>query len=686
MKKTLSIILAALMLASSLASCGKTEPEETNAFETKDPETSASATDAVDTKPAETDTPETGDLEAVPLNITENGVAKAHIVLAEGADSVLTLAAEELAYHIKKVSGADVPIVSSVEDGTDSLPIIIATPDTHPVLEELFADDLAWLRETGEVGETERWGDDGFAIRRTEGAVQEAIYIFGANSRGAMNGVYDFIEDNLGVLWIRSYEDEGLIYDEMPTITLEAVNYREKSPFSVRSWVWGSLGGDLAFHDHHNLFMARNKLNSAYESIWSSGQWQHVSERGMRPFITCHNVKTLVLWSPLYDPNISEYWDTNQNGDHMDYNSSGQVNFWSDLTSDAVAATVISLLDQYSPTVDIQYIGVNVEDFSGGFVYPENTQPFEYAPGQFVEPNHEKYLSTVFYTFLNKVARQVKEKYPNVTVTTFAYTIAQTPPLCELEDNIGLFFCPITEELCYSLYDETNENNRTIYRDLEEWKTKTRNITFYNYYGTFVTSVNYCRPIWDRYQEHFLYYKENGFNGVMSEGIVDYDQTHIWDTGSNHTPLTAYWHPSDTPYQCSDTWEMNALPFWIYHKLSWNPEENVDELIRYFCDKVYGGASEHMQEYYRLIELGWTEGTKSLANEFNVPMKWTTDMLTYADYFLSNPDLEENEETANLTEKILDALNKAWDAANDVEKERIRHIKEMTEGVIEEYC
>ena len=67
-------------------------------------------------------------------------------------------------------------------------------------------------------------------------------------------------------------------------------------------------------------------------------------------------------------------------------------------------------------------------------------------------------------------------------------------------------------------------------------------------------------------------------------------------------------------------------------------------------------------------------------------MKWTQEMMAYADYFLNNPDFEENEETANLTDKILDALNNAWEAANDVEKERIRHIKEMTEKVIDEFC
>jgi predicted small lipoprotein YifL len=46
MKKTLSLILAALMFASSLASCGKTDPVETNRPETNAPETNEPETDA----------------------------------------------------------------------------------------------------------------------------------------------------------------------------------------------------------------------------------------------------------------------------------------------------------------------------------------------------------------------------------------------------------------------------------------------------------------------------------------------------------------------------------------------------------------------------------------------------------------------------------------------------------------
>ena len=167
-------------------------------------------------------------------------------------------AAEELAYHIQKVSGAEVTVTNTAS--ADSLPIVIGTPTTVPELETLFPDDLAWLRTLSEEspeGGVRRYGDDGFAIRAHDGK----LYIFGAVSRGALNGVYDFIEENLGVLWIRAAEDIGLFYDEMPTVTAEKVNYREKSPFAVRSLSqYGSAGSNANYPEAIRLY-SRNKYN-----------------------------------------------------------------------------------------------------------------------------------------------------------------------------------------------------------------------------------------------------------------------------------------------------------------------------------------------------------------------------------------------------------------------------------------
>ena len=226
MKRTLSLILAALLLASTAVSCGKTEPNETKAVETKAPETQAVETNTPETEPAETAAPAPEYAYDSSL-ITEDGIAKAHIVISDTASDNEKTAATELAYHIKLVSGADVAVINEAKD--DSLPIIIATPDSMPELEEMFPEDLAWLRvleEYNDEGNVRRWGDDGFAVREKDGK----IYIFGANSVGALNGTYDFIEENFDVIWVGD-ADTGIIYDEIPTINVIKADYREKSPF-----------------------------------------------------------------------------------------------------------------------------------------------------------------------------------------------------------------------------------------------------------------------------------------------------------------------------------------------------------------------------------------------------------------------------------------------------------------------
>ena len=79
MQKTLALLLAASILASSMTACGNTLPS---------PDTAASETKAVETGTPETHASETASPE-VSYNtslVTENGIAKAHIVVADGAE------------------------------------------------------------------------------------------------------------------------------------------------------------------------------------------------------------------------------------------------------------------------------------------------------------------------------------------------------------------------------------------------------------------------------------------------------------------------------------------------------------------------------------------------------------------------------------------------------------------------
>ncbi len=674
MKKNLSLILAALLLASSMTACGKTTPNETEGGTTA-VETNVSETEPVATNAPATDSPET---EAPASSyatdkITENGVAAAHIVLFDGADQLEKYASEELAYHIKKVSGADVTVTNAVQKV--SLPIIICTPDSLPELETLFPEDLAWLRDTGIEGSTERWGDDGFAIRQSD----NKLYIFGATPRGALNGVYDFIEDNMGVIWTRADESIGLVYDEMPTIEIAKADYREKSPFDLRSW---TLAGNSM---ETQVMFSRNKLNAyaltpgEFVSLAQNGGYPY-DDIGMEPFITNHNIKWWIKNSPLYDPNERDYWDTDAAGNHVTAENSKQVNYWSEKVVDVIAASVIAFLDTYKESAGLTYVGVCIEDNGSGRVIPEDSQPFEYAPGQFVDPGAQNFESTVFYTCLNKIARKVAEVHPDITLHTYTYNFAEICPECEIEDNVFLTVAPIEEDLSSSLFDPDNIRNAKIYNNIEDWKEKSTDLFFYNYYGCHYGVAVYERPIWDLIKEQLVYYRDSGFRGLVPEGIGDVDVVSNWY--SYLTDGAFIRQNPDATHTYADGWSMNALTFWIYSKLAWNPDEDIDTLIQTFCDKCYGDASPHMQEYYRLLKAGWDEGIPDFKQEFMGYICYKTDPIYFVDFFLFNPYFEEN---AGLPERMLDTLTKAMDAANDTEKERIRYIKENMELLIENF-
>lgn len=646
-KRVWSVLLAAALLLGSVTACGRVSQKETE---------NESAVPHSDPSKNETESPETNSpaLPVVFSHLTENGTAVSQIVISEGASQLEKFAAEELCCHIKTVSGTDVPVVNTSEDNT--LSVVIATPDSLPELEELFPEDLAWLRTLSEEfpeGGGRRWGDDGFAIRR----VDNNIYIFGATAKGAQNGVYDFIEENLGVLWIRADDSIGLIYDEKPTIEVTKINYREKSPFQFR----GSSGGGNA-DPLFDTVRTRNKLTATTYGMPGNGM-QEQADIGLEIFVCLHNIKWWIIYSPLYDPDNGEYWETDENGVHGTMESSIQANVWSDLTIDTIAAHMIAQLDEYHDTVGLRRLGVSLEDALNGRVYPEDTEPFEYAPGQFVYPTDADYYSTVYYTFLNKIAKQVGEKYPDVMLNTYAYYQTMTPPRCELEDNIEIVFCFIHEDLTQSnIKDAVGQYPEEEAKAFKKWLDKTSNIICYSYYGCYHPSGWYERPTWNRIQNDFQYFAEHGLTGIQPDIYKD-------------DASLEYFLEQEWGFDRGDIWAMNLLTHWLVFKLSWNPYEDVDALIVEFCDKVYGDASPHMQEYYRILKMGWDAGCEYRASLFNANYRWDTHI---KDYYFDFIDTEVD--GVYILGALQEALDKAWEAADDRAKVHIQRPRDCFSG------
>lgn len=575
--------------------------------------------------------------------VADAGQPAAAIVVPDGASAMEKLAAQELQYHIEKVSGAKLP--TSCGSPTDAQnTIIIATPDSYPRLNDLFFEDIAWLKDIGKPGDAERYGDDGFAVRQ----IGATIYIFGANARGTLNGVYDFIEENMGILWIRANEDIGLVYDEMPTITANKVNYREKSPFQVRGWHLCSIGTNGEGHSDPatEIMMSRNKLNAKLAEPANSHLWAWQTGIGIESFHLTHNISSWILESPIYDPAYLEYWNTDDSGNHLNPSVEGwefihptyQINYWDQGADGKTLQTVIaSVLNWLEKNPTAKYVGIGINDTGDFTQIPEQNEDFEYAPGQFVSCDVYNYKSTVVFSFINKVAKAVAEVYPDVTVNAYAYSFAQVPPECDIEENVCIVFATCNEDVTDMLDAASDGPNQLDFLQLQDWQMKCNNIVTYNYYGCFSPSAFFERPIADKLQSDMQYFAEHGFTGLVPEGVAD-------------SP------PSD-----ADSWAMNQLTFWLYGKLAWDPYADVEALIAEFCEKVYGDAGKFMLEYYYYLREAWVNGREG------VDLQWNTQLQTYLDSFLLD---------CGRLDEMAASLNHAWNAANDVEKKRICHIRE----------
>lgn len=500
--------------------------------------------------------------------------------------------------------------------------IHLGTPASYPQLSQLFATDLAALQ-----------GSDGFAVRQQG----NDLYIFGTEPGGVLNGVYDFLEKNTGILWTRSIA-VGTVYEPQPTIAIDAVNYSERSPFELRGWHLTGQGAGGEYHSDPGTeqMMARNKLNTKLAEFENLPLWEEQGKRGIKPFNIGHN---LPFWLPndVYFAAHPEYYNTDANGNPIPVGLETQINFYHPDVPGVIAGRVADFLADHP--IDIVGIGINDTHYFEQAGYSD--QPFVTENGVTIQPGEADYKSTVFYTFLNKIARQVKLTNPGVQIATYAYFFTEVPPRIALEDNIIIVLAPISgdDRKPMNTSDQGNPNQAYVTK-LNGWMQKTSNIVMYNYYGAFL-SDKYERPIAAKVKADMQYYRQLGLTGVLPEGIADAN-------GPN--------------------WGINALQFWLFQKLMWNPDADIAQLKADYISKVYGPAASAMTTYYNLIEQGW--------NMYDDVIAYNTNTNTYIGKYIVQAGIAADAQTA---------LNNAWSAADATIRARIEPIKTTFEAMVAQY-
>jgi len=171
-----------------------------------------------------------------------------------------------------------------------------------------------------------------------------------------------------------------------------------------------------------------------------------------------------------------------------------------------------------------------------------------------------------YYTFLNQVAKALQVSHPGRMIGVLGYAGAEYPPRdVKVEPNILPYIC----------YTRANWFDRKVreadLRCVDEWLSRVDQIGIYEYlYG-----MGFSTPrIYNHYLAELLRHvarKAKGRNcGFYAEIYAN--------------------HGLDGPKA------------WVTEKLLWNPEQDVDPLVRRWCSAVFEEAAPAMERYFNRLE------------------------------------------------------------------------------------
>ena len=412
--------------------------------------------------------------------LVKDGESDFVIVTEENPDECIVTASKELQTYIKRVTGAELPVVT--EDGItiDDKAIILGDTELTQAIKPMKAEDIK---------------EDGFRFF-SDGT---HFIIFGEDSRGTLYGVYTFLEDYAGVRWFtpkleKVPENKNLIIDANTDILIEpSFAIRRNSP---------------AYTD--DKFRARNKTNVSF--------WNEAESYG--------GALTYVLWDVTLDKLVPdslfaehpEYFAMNPDGtrttDHVCLSHP-------DVLPIAIENARKYMRECARATSDHIHIG---QKDNSNYCHCETCTAL-----------YEKYgaISAPTLIFTNNFADALDEEFPNFTFTFYAYGETERPPkdlTLRCNDNVVPVLCELhhacrshTLGTCGAVDDNQHPNEFLnlyggsedyIAQDFKDWTLIADRTYIYDYTINFLYSAQFFSNF-ETMQSTMKYMHDIGITGYV---------------------------------------------------------------------------------------------------------------------------------------------------------------------------
>ncbi len=427
-------------------------------------------------------------------------------------------------------------------------------------------------------------GEDSFSVDVTLRGEEAAMTIRGGNGRGVLYGVYKFLEQYAGVRYfmpdLEKIPEGDIILQDGNMLTYEPYfEYRNTS------WRCASVAEAAVWN-------VKNGLNSnGGITAEMGGRWNY------GPFFV-HTLGTLTKTGGTASPNPCLSLDSPE----------GQANY------EKVLKNLRAGLEA-DPTINIVSVSQNDKN---EYCHCDDCLA-SYAKYTHDANNYEEGgTAGNLLEFVNRIAEELEEDYPNLIIDTLAYNYTQTPPKDIVpRENVCIRLCSI--RVCFmhpmtECPDAPGPNNYPWSRtheflpDLLAWEKICDSIYVWDYTTNF---AYYISPFsnFGAIRENMRFYHENSVRGMFEQG--------------NGQSISG---------------EFGELRAYLLAKLMWNPYMSEEEYYTHmdeFLEAYYGEGWEGIRAFIDLTtELVSNPG--SCINIYEAPL----NSITKDEYLAHEADIE----------------------------------------------
>jgi hypothetical protein len=531
------------------------------------------------------------------VNLTSEGKPNATIVVSKKPTKAAQLGAYELQWHIKQMSGAELPIATDETSVTGNRILVGTSRFTEKLginASDFKSQEYTVMFRPGTIilagKDKEDYGEVAYDINKNPSASSTWPGIW--DEQGTLYAVYDLLERYCDIRWF-NHTEYGTEIPQRRTITLRGTTLKRKPFFHYRF---------ACYHDSANY--------DRYISLQprSADDWKRFEEQmypslhkrftgnnytaAKRSFITLFRLRMReggenVPGNHSLYGYYQRFWDEkspNFEEKHPEFFAKGYQGTPPQMcyTNPGLIAQVVQdardFFDGKGKKVGALASGdyFCVEPMDNSFYckcegcrkwYGNKGEKDFYSKGTY---------SDYMFNFVNEIAKEVKKSHPDKYIVTLAYaTHAYPPEKITLESNVAVQFCFATNR--GSVYSEGYYHELNLLKKwyLESQKSE-RPIYLWLYY-TFpvegaVNGNYHCFPGFFAHAigEQFKIFHRYGIKGM---------------------------------FHCGYGQEVEA---YVTYRLMNDPTLNIDELLDEYFSRYYGNASQPMKELYLAIEETYT--------------------------------------------------------------------------------